>query len=128
MRFPYDSRQRPLLPVSLKGPGTAVESLALVDSGADVNVLPWSLGLRLGFPWNPNKATLRVLGAADRAAAMPVLVPITLGDFPPLTQAFAWCQSDDVPLVLGQTNFFMEFDICFFRSQLEFSVVRKTAL
>ncbi len=53
---------RPLLPVTLKEPGSTVESLALVDSGADVNVLPWSLGLRPGLAWNPNKATLRVLG------------------------------------------------------------------
>jgi hypothetical protein len=128
MRFSYDSRQRPLLKVSLTGPGDAVDSLALVDSGADVNVLPWGLGVRLGFAWNPNKATLRVLGAVDRAAAMPVLVRMNFGDFPPVTQAFAWCQSEDVPLVLGQTNFFMEFDICFFRTQLEFSVVRKPAL
>ena len=104
-----------------------MESHALVDSGADVNVLPWSLGLRLGLAWNPNKATLRVLGASERAAAMPVLIPVVFGDFPPVTLAFAWSQSDDVPLVLGQTNFFMEFDICFFRSQLEFSVVRRSA-
>jgi len=27
--------------------------------------------------------------------------------------------------VLGQTNFFMEFDICFFNSRKEFQVVRK---
>lgn len=73
----------------------------------------------------PNKATLRILGSSERSAAMPVLLMVTVGDLPPVTQAFAWSQSDEVPLVLGQTNFFMEFDVCFFRSQLTFSVVRK---
>lgn len=125
MRFPYDSKLRPTLPVLLSGLTTSLEARALVDSGADVNVLPWSMGLRLGFTWNPNKATIRIVGAPERAAAMPVLLSMTVGDLPSATQAFAWSQSDDVPLLLGQTNFFMEFDVCFFRSQMAFSVVRK---
>ncbi len=29
---------------------------------------------------------------------------------------------DDIPLILGQTNFFMEFDVCFYRSKLEFEI------
>jgi hypothetical protein len=126
MRFPYDSRQRPLLPVTLVSSLEATEAVALVDSGAEVNVLPWSLGVKLGLVWNPNKATLRVTAGSGRAAAMPVLLTMSFGKSSSVTQAFAWCQSDNLPLVLGQTNFFLEFDVCFFRSQLEFSVVRRT--
>ena len=125
MRFPYDAKLRPTLPVSLRGPTATREVMALVDSGADVNVLPWSLGVQLGLAWNPNKATIRVAGFADRAFAMPVLLSMEFADFAEITQAFAWCQSDDMPLVLGQTNFFMEFDLCFFRSKLEFQAVRR---
>jgi hypothetical protein len=36
--------------------------------------------------------------------------------------AFAWVKNNQVPLILGQTNFFLEFDICFYRSQLEFEI------
>ena len=125
MRFPYDAKQRPSLPVSLRGPTATCDAVALVDSGADVNVLPWSLGLKLGFAWNPNKATIRVAGVAGRSFAMPVVLSMGFAEFSGVTQAFAWCQSDDVPLVLGQTNFFMEFDLCFFRSKLEFQAVRR---
>ena len=88
---------------------------------------PWSIGLELGLTWNPNRATLRLAGVSAGAAAMPVLLEATVGSLPPVTLAFAWCESDAVPLVLGQTNFFMEFDVCFFRSRLEISVVPKAA-
>jgi hypothetical protein len=36
--------------------------------------------------------------------------------------AFAWTQADDIPLILGQVNFFMEFDVCFYRAQRAFDV------
>ena len=54
---------------------------------------------------------------------MPLLIQARVGEFAPVRLAFAWCRTDEVPLVLGQTNFFMEFDVCFFRSRMEFSVV-----
>jgi len=33
-----------------------------------------------------------------------------------------------VPLILGQVNFFMEFDVCFYRSQLEFAISLKAPI
>ncbi len=114
-----------MLPITLKGGDSAEEFTALVDSGADVNVLPWNAGLKLGLVWNPNKATLRIAGVPSGAVAMPVILAAEFGEFTGISQAFAWCNSDRVPLVLGQTNFFMEFDICFFNSRKEFQIVRK---
>jgi hypothetical protein len=34
----------------------------------------------------------------------------------------------NVPLILGQVNFFMEFDICFYRSQLQFEISPKSVV
>jgi hypothetical protein len=42
--------------------------------------------------------------------------------FPRTRLAFAWSQNDNVPVILGQMNFFLEFDVCFYRSQLEFEI------
>jgi hypothetical protein len=123
MRFPYDSRQRPMLPVILRANDHRHEAMALVDSGADVNVLPFSAGVALGLLWVPNKATIRVAGVSQ-TAAMPVLLSADFGDIRDVTLAFAWCQTDAVPLVLGQTNFFAEFDICFFKSSRQFQIQR----
>jgi len=92
MRFFYDAKQRPTLPVSLRTNEATYETIALVDSGADVNVLPWGIGLRLGLVWNPNKATIRVAGASAGKAAMPVLLTVDFGEFRGITQAFAWCR------------------------------------
>jgi len=114
-----------MLPVTLKREEMSLRIEALADSGADVNVLPSSIGLELGLTWNPNKATLRLAGVSVGAAAMPVLLEATIGNLSPVTLAFARCESDAVPLVLGQTHFFMEFDVCFFRSRLQMSVVSK---
>ena len=36
--------------------------------------------------------------------------------------AFAWARAENIPVILGQTNFFMEFDVCFYRSKMEFDV------
>ena len=49
----------------------------------------------------------------------------TVGKFPPVQLAFAWTRSNAVPVLLGQVNFFMEFDVCFYRSRLVFEVKPK---
>jgi hypothetical protein len=36
--------------------------------------------------------------------------------------AFAWTQASNIPLILGQANFFLEFDVCFSRVRSEFEV------
>lgn len=113
-----------MLPLTLRANGLRHMATALVDSGADVNVLPWSIGASLGRVWQPNKATIRVAGMAQ-GAAMPVLLSADFGDVQGAALAFAWCQTDSAPHVLGQTNFFMEFDICFFKSRSEFQIVRR---
>ena len=49
-------------------------------------------------------------------------------EFAPVRLAFGWTRSNNVPVILGQVNFFMEFDICFYRSRLLFEIrVKETA-
>jgi hypothetical protein len=40
----------------------------------------------------------------------------------PVRLVFAWAKSDDVPIIWGQVNFFMEFNACFYRSQHVFDL------
>ncbi len=127
MRFPYSATGRPLLTFTLTFGAQNLATEGLLDSGSDVNVLPWTAGNALGATWDLRKTTLRLGGTLAGTPAMPLLVTATVAGFAPVRLAFAWCRTDDVPLVLGQTNFFMEFDVCFFRSRSEFSVVAKGA-
>lgn len=130
MRFKYsttDSSQNeldslPRIPLILRNNDRAVEGVGLVDSGATVNVLPYDIGIQLGGSWDERKAIIRLAGNLGNQAAMPLFAMGEIAEFAPVRLAFAWVKSDRVSLILGQTNFFMEFDICFYRSTLEFEI------
>lgn len=112
----------PRLPLRLRAEGRDSDVLALVDSGATVNVMPFAIGTQLGFVWDEEKANLRLAGNLGSQPAMPVFVWAEIGDFPPIRLAFAWTRNANIPHILGQTNFFMEFEVCFYRRRLEFEV------
>jgi hypothetical protein len=58
---------------------------------------------------------------------MPLFAMGDIGEFAPVRLAFAWVKSNQMPLILGQTNFFLEFDICFYRSTLEFEIQQRSS-
>ncbi|BAT52745.1 hypothetical protein NOS3756_16860 [Nostoc sp. NIES-3756] len=58
---------------------------------------------------------------------MPLSASAEIADFAAVNLVFAWVRSPNVLLILGQTNFFLEFDVCFYRSQLEFEVKPKSS-
>ncbi len=116
----------PLLPFVLSQGGRQVEALGLLDTGAAVNVLPYSLGEQLGFVWEEQTTPLVLSGNLARLPARGVVVSGVVAHFAPVHLVFAWTQADDVRLILGQTNFFLEFDACFFRARSEFEVKPKS--
>ncbi|MCL4833670.1 MAG: hypothetical protein KJZ86_14600 [Caldilineaceae bacterium] len=97
----------------------------MLDSGSTVNVLPYTVGLALGFSWEDQTVPIVLTGSLSRVPAYGVIVRGQVQSFPPVELAFAWTQAGDVPLILGQINFFLEFDVCFFRSQAAFEVKPK---
>ena len=116
----------PRVPLILRSERQAVEAVGLVDSGATVNVLPYDVGVQLGEVWEDRRANVRLAGSLGDQVAIPLFAMGEIGDLPGVRLAFAWIQRSDVPLILGQTNFFMEFDVCFYRSRLEFEVRPKS--
>ena len=134
MRFKYSTTSPnqnefdslPRLPLILHQEDQRIEAIGLVDSGATVNVLPFELGLQLGGIWDDRKAIIQLAGNLSNQPAMPFSTIAKIGDFPQAKLLFAWVQRPNTPLILGQTNFFMEFDVCFYRSKLEFEVKPKS--
>lgn len=132
-RFPYlirdpllgDASLSPMLPMTLMGQNQW-DTTALVDSGASVNVLPYSMGLQLGFAWNQETRSVQLTGLFHNLEARVVLVTAVIGTFQPLRLAFAWAREDTMGVILGQVNFFMEMEVCFFRSQKTFQLRPKT--
>lgn len=133
MRFQYSTNDPsqdefdslPRIPLILRHNNQRVEVFGLVDSGATVNVLPYTIGIQLGLVWDDSKAIIRLAGNVGNQPAMPVFLIAEIGDFAPVRLAFAWTKSDSVSLILGQTNFFLEFDVHFYRSRLEFDIELK---
>jgi hypothetical protein len=116
---------RPYLYFTLLHQQVSVPASALLDTGASVNVLPYSIGVELGYDWERQTTALSLTGNLAQYEARVVLAQAVVGQFEPVQLVFAWTQATSVPLILGQVNFFMEFDVCFYRSQLEFTVSPK---
>ncbi len=131
-QFPFVARDpalgsaslAPMMPITLQAAQTVAVS-ALLDTGAAVNVLPYDIGLQLGFIWDQQTTTVELTGNLSSVEARVVLITATVAQFPPVRLAFAWAKQDTIPVILGQVNFFVEFDICFFRSRALFEVKPK---
>jgi hypothetical protein len=106
----------PVLPFTLVG-SRALAVEGLLDTGAAVNVLPYSVGEQLGVPWDGPHPTLQLSGNLASCEAKGILLSAVVGSFAPVQLVGAWAKTDDVPLLLGQVNFFQEFDVCFYRSR-----------
>lgn len=116
---------RPYLPVILTYQSQTTVTAGLLDTGAAVNVLPFRIGIELGAVWEQQTTSLQLTGNLVQYEARLLLVSAVVEPFPPVRLAFAWSEAEHVPLLLGQINFFLEFNVCFYRSQLAFEVTPK---
>ncbi|MBE8989017.1 aspartyl protease family protein [Nostoc sp. LEGE 12450] len=112
----------PKLPLILTYRNSSVDVSGLLDTGASVSVLPYSIGVQLGAIWEEQTVSVTLAGNLAPVEARGLLVSAQIGSFEPVRLVFAWSLSNDVPLLLGRMNFFLEFDVCFYRSQLVFDV------
>ena len=115
------------LPITISTANGSIELEGMLDSGSTVNVLPYPVGLALGFSWDQQTIPIALTGSLSRLPAYGVIVTGKVASFPSVELAFAWTQAPNVPLILGQINFFMEFDVCFFRSQSAFEIQPKVS-
>jgi hypothetical protein len=112
----------PYLPLTLNNSGRSIEVMALLDTGASINVLPYELGLQLGGVWENQTVKIPLSGNLAQNEARGLVISGTVGNFSPLLLAFAWTQSNDVPVILGHMNFFLEFNVYFYRHELAFEL------
>jgi hypothetical protein len=129
-QFPYCDRNpasggldmMPDLPIVLRHQSRLMSGVGLVDSGASISVLPYSLGIQLGFDWNTQTAHITLAGTLAHVDARGIVVDAAVGQLSPVRLALAWAHSDQVPFLLGQFNFFQGFDVCFFRARGVFEI------
>ena len=112
----------PYLPLTLTNGSYSVEVMALLDTGASVNVLPYEIGIQLGAVWENQTVTIPLSGNLAHSEARGLVLTGTIGSFSPILLAFAWTQSQNAPIILGHMNFFSEFNVCFYRHELAFEI------
>ncbi len=132
-RFKYTPHPRfpggmPCVDIHLSHGEESIPVSALVDSGAALNILPFDIGLKLGLTWEAQTFPLTLEGALADTHAHAVLLRAELAPFPSVEMAFAWVNKPrpEVPVLLGQVNFFQEFNVFFYGHQQSFEVVPRT--
>jgi hypothetical protein len=132
-RFPYQTvdpshgsaSALPYIPLTLINDERSESVSGLLDSGSMLNVLPYDVGIRLGANWNRQTVRVQLTGNLADSDARAILLTAAVAGPAPVQLAFAWTRSPDIPLILGQVNLFMEFEVCFFRAELLFEVKRR---
>jgi len=115
----------PRLPLILSYQGRLIEALGLLDTGSAINLLPYQAGLALGAVWEDQPLAPPLMGVLGRMETRRLLVDAT---HPQLTGSqsvelvFAWSRSEDAPVLFGQMNFFLEFNVCFYRAEGAFDI------
>jgi hypothetical protein len=115
----------PYLPITLGFRERTVPVMGLLDTAATVNVLPYDVGQQLGAVWEEQTTSIQLTGNLALQEARVLIVTASVGKFAAARLAFAWSKHNAVPVLLGQVNFFMEFDVCLFRTRSIFEVKPK---
>ncbi len=118
----YEDSLLPQLTLRLSAGKRTINLSALLDTGATVNVLPYQAGIALGLRWDDENIPVRLSGNLGRYDARAIALTGLIADFQPVELAFAWTKLETVPVILGQYNFFMSFNVCFLRHEFAFEI------
>ena len=86
-----------------------IQLVGLVDTGADVSVIPYRVGVQLGFDWDQEAISIPLGGVLGSIPTKAIHLIGEIPPFPPVQLGFAWSRSDDAPILLGRVNFLQRF-------------------
>ena len=118
----------PRLPLELSYGAQTVRIAGVVDSGASVSVLPYRVGSALGAAWDELEDLGPLAGNLSSSTTRALIVSAKILGLTGETGVellFAWAESDSLPVLLGQIDFFMKYNVCIYRSQNYFEVWRR---
>ncbi len=105
----------PLIDINLYYAGREILVSALVDSGSDVSILSYEVGLELGFVWEQQTAPVFLGGIFANVPAYAVLVRGEIAGLSDRALVCAWARiaSSKSRVILGQMNFFQQYKVTF---------------
>ena len=84
-----------------------------IDSGADISLIPLSVGRLIGLTRIKGDRVRRIFGVGRSSVSIVVKkVSFRIGSSE-FTARIAWSQVEDVPLLLGRMDVFPRFDVTF---------------
>ena len=102
---------RPIARVKLANKNKETTLDMYVDSGADITLVPYSVGIALGYRLNPEEEIKRIGGIGGGKISIVLRKAKMRINNEELEIRLAWCMSEDVPLILGRMDIFNKFDI-----------------
>lgn len=113
----FGSILRPVAQLCLIKGKIKLPEIFYVDSGADVTLIPRSIGEILGFKVKSLREISEIKGIGERG------IPIVIRDVVleinkiKIKTKIAWSLVEEVPLLLGREDFFKYFDIIFAKNK-----------
>ena len=104
---------RPVAAITFVNNTKEVLESVYVDSGADITLISRSVGEALDFKIEDTDKITEIKGIGERGVPIIIKkVEMKIGERL-LATRIAWALIEDVPLLLGRTDIFNLFDICF---------------
>jgi len=135
MNFKYKSlprkdgppRKTPTIPVTFIGPEDSIDIMAILDSGADISVLPMEVGEQLGLDLAKNRSPCSGIGGEVDTAENHVRVRISQGHENYTFEIPVKVVLDpkaSIPVLIGRDGFFEKFEITFDEKRARISFKR----
>ena len=103
---------RPLVQITVRGPAGELPALFVLDSGADVSLIPYSMGKRLGLSLEGTpRYECRGIGKGHTAYHL-CPVELQIGHFR-ISVHVGWSTIEDSPFLLGRLDVFDQLDVEF---------------
>jgi hypothetical protein len=103
-----------MIEVTLAYGPLAVRQLMALDSGADISLIPASLGAALGLRPTKEQPSVSVRSlVTERTPLRIVELHIQIGETPPIPVRFGWTESDAVSPLLGRLDLFEHYSFEF---------------
>lgn len=108
---------RPVAKLLITHKDKTVPQIFYVDSGADITIIPRSVGEILDLPNPKTSEIFDIMGIGEKGVPIVLRrVQILVNDFKIFCR-IGWALIEDVPLLLGREDFFKYFDITFIKNK-----------